>query len=107
MSLFKKRKHNPTTTRKAATSLDAVQDEEEVATQQQTTKKTAGIVASTTIVNQTATPHSFESSSSAMPAGKLDQGAAVDVSDDYAPRISATSNKSKAGYVIFSLKINF
>jgi len=103
MSLFKKRKANSCQGKRVSenTSQNLVDEEETPAPTSEIIKpKTKqGVLISTTnqksdLIN-VVTSHKFESSSSAMPSGLSDQGAAVDTSDDVAYRISGT----KAGPV--------
>lgn len=78
--------------------MDDLQGEEEVATPV-VSKKEGSLVFTTNQAKAEQEAHTFESSASAMPAGRENQGAVADCSDDKAGRISQLGNKAKAGYV--------
>jgi RING finger protein 113A len=96
MSLFKKRKVGEKSgSRKRTTEEDIDEGETDVV---KVANKPKIEVATTKLVKGEPVKdyaHNFESSSSALPSGKNDQGAAVDTADDVAMRISGT----KAGPV--------
>ena len=100
MSLFKKRKHNPSTTssrpKSQGNTLDDLQNEEEVATPT-LAKKESSLTFSSAQSKTEKETYTFESSNSAMPAGRENQGATADCSDDKAGRVSQLGNKPKAG----------
>lgn len=98
MSLFKKRKVSASAgSRKRATEEDINDEETDVV--KVTNKSKTEVVTTKLSKNDPVKDysHNFESSASAMPSGKNDQGATVDTTDDIAMRISGT----KAGYILF------
>jgi hypothetical protein len=104
MSLFKKRKMSSGGKKKPTEEGDIEDDDETQIVKSESTKPKAELMTSKS-TNKTAeiviqqVSNTFDSSGSAIASGKVDQGAAIDTSDDIAQRISGT----RAGYDLIYL----